>query len=113
MGFDDVKTAALVIMSLMTGCITISGFVAACVKLYKWATKPTVDNSEHLNQHDEMLARDMRRLNKLEDMVEEQSKSNKLMMGGLLQLMNHSIDGNHVKQLIEQRDELSDYLINK
>lgn len=113
MGFEDIKTTALVIMALMTGCITISGFVASCVKLYKWATKPQSDNSDHLSQHDEMLARDKRRLDKLEDLVEEQSKSSKLLMGGMLQLMNHSIDGNHVAQLVEQRDELNDYLINK
>lgn len=113
MDFADIRTTAIVVMALMTGCITVSGFVASCVKLYKWATKPATDNSERLGQHDEMLARDMRRLNKLEEMVEEQSRSSKLLMGGMLQLMNHSIDGNHVSQLIEQRDELNDYLINK
>lgn len=124
MDFDDIKTAAVVIMAFMTVCITVSGFVAVCVKLYRWATKPTVDNSDRLDEHekrlddhDEKLDRDKRELNSIRCDIERQGASQKecdsMLLGCMLQIMNHSIDGNNVSQLIEQRDELNDYLINK
>lgn len=113
MGPEDINAAWVAISSLMTGGILIASFTAACAKLYGWARKPTEDNSEHLEQHDEMLARDLRRLDRHDEMLEEQKRCNQLIMSGTLQIMNHMIDGNHTDQLIESRDNMQAYLINR
>ena len=59
-----------------------------------------------LERHTEYLANDKQRLDEVED-------SNRLILRGLMQIMTHEIDGNHVSQLKEVRDEMENYLINK
>lgn len=113
MRFSDLTTAWSVISGAMAAAALIAGFVAALAKLYKWATKPTEDNSERLDDHDEKLDRDNRRINRIDEMLEEQKESNEMMLSCILQLMNHAIDGNHDDQMIERRDALNKFLISK
>lgn len=124
MSFEDIKTAAVVIMAFMSSCVAVSGFVAACVKIYRWATKPTVDNSAEIEElkrraddHDEKLDRDKRELNSIRKEIERQGEAQKecdsMLLGGILQIINYSIDGDNKPQLIEQRDKLNEYLINR
>lgn len=113
MQFSDLTTAWVVVSSAMAAVVMIAGFVGAIAKLYRWATKPTEDNSERLDDHDEKLDRDNRRINRIDEMLEYQKESNEMMLSCILQLMNHAIDGNHDDQMIERRNALNKFLISR
>lgn len=60
-------------------------------------------------KHDEYERRftcDLRRL-------EKANEESKIMLRGILTLITSSIDGNHVEELKERRDEIQRYLIGK
>lgn len=89
--------------------LAICTFIAAVYGIYKiWkeVRKPNTDLKEEVQRHTEYLANDDRRLKEVE-------QSNKMILQGLLVLINHDITGNGVDKLKETRDELNEYLINK
>lgn len=59
-----------------------------------------------LEAHDEMLARDKRR-------IDEADESLHLLLGGMLQLLDHDLDGNNVEALHEQKRKIQDFLIKR
>lgn len=74
----------------------------------KQAKQPMVDDHEMLMEHDRRLANDHERLNDLKKASDVQSKV-------LLQIANHMIDNSASgdDKLVEARDELQNYLINR
>lgn len=93
-------------LAMCGSLITIAGAGAIVYNVYKKSKQPDTERDDHLKKHDEMLDRDNKRLKELEE-------SNKIIMQSMLALMSHSIDGNHIEQLKEARDELQSYLIRR
>nr|WP_296955361.1 hypothetical protein [uncultured Mediterraneibacter sp.] len=85
---------------------TLVAAVFGVYKIWKEVRKPNTDLKEAVQKHTEYLANDDRRLKEVE-------QSNKMILQGLLVLINHDITGNGVDKLKETRDELNEYLINK
>ena len=109
----DYASAWAVLMAVCAAIVAVGGAVGVIVKLARYLQAPQKAASESidiLKEHDE---RDYRRLDELERAVDEQSKQNRLMIRGLLQLITHEIDGNHVDQLKEIRDDFEQYLIER
>ena len=86
--------------------MSLGGAGAIILSIIKWFKKPDKDRDEMLNQHEKKLESDHKRLNELE-------KSNKIMMQSMLALMSHAIDGNHIEDLKQARDDLQKYLIRR
>lgn len=95
------------------------GVVAVCLaaswvhKAWRHASKPHRDLAARVEelacQHDDYdgyFARDMARLDDLE-------ADNKLVLRGVMQLMTHEIDGNHVDALRAVRDDIQHHLIER
>lgn len=85
---------------------TIAGAGAIIYKIYKSAKRPDTERDEALARHQEMLDNDNKRLKELEE-------SNKIIMQSMLAIMSHEIDGNHVEDLKQARDDLQKYLIRR
>jgi len=101
------------IQLLCTFIMTVGGAGAIVVGIIRWMRKPDTERDETLKKHEdeikkheELLARDHRRLQELEE-------GNKIMMQSMLALMSHSIDGNHIEDLKQARDDLQKYLIRR
>ena len=61
---------------------------------------------KHMKEIDGFLAKDKLRLDSLED-------GNRVTQRALLALLDHSIDGNNIKQMQEAKDALQNHLINR
>ena len=61
---------------------------------------------KHMKEIDGYLANDKARLDGLED-------GNRVTQRALLALLDHSIDGNNIKQMQEAKDALQNHLINR
>ena len=91
---------------ICVGITTLGGAGAIVISIIKWWQKPDKDRDEMLNEHDKKLNNDHKRLLELEE-------GNKVMMQAMLAMMSHSIDGNHVEDLKQARDDLQKYLIRR
>lgn len=73
-----------------------------------------IDELEAKHAHyDGCLARDQRMLQEHDRLVKQHDDDSKMMLRGVLQLLNHGIDGNHTEQLIAVRDEVQEYLLSR
>lgn len=93
-------------LAICGGISIIAGGVAVIYNLFKKAKQPDTERDETLKKHTQMLDNDNKRLKELEE-------SNKIMMQSMLALMSHSIDGNHIEDLKQARDDLQKYLIRR
>ena len=85
---------------------TVAGAVAIIYNIHQKAKQPDTERDEALSKHQEMLDNDNKRLKELEE-------SNKIIMQSMLAIMSHEIDGNHVEDLKQARDDLQKYLIRR
>ena len=85
---------------------TVAGAVAIIYNIRQKAKQPDTERDEALSKHQEMLDNDNKRLKELEE-------SNKIIMQSMLAIMSHEIDGNHVEDLKQARDDLQKYLIRR
>lgn len=95
------------------GIITIGGAGAVIVGLYKWAKKPDDDRDDRLKRHDEMLDSDNKRLKELEKEQAEMKEAQSVLMKSILALMSHAIDGNHLEELENARNNMQEYLTRR
>lgn len=113
MAYGDIQTTVNVLLAFAAAVGVVAGCVAAFVKLYGWATKPTRENTQHNAETDRRLDEGDERMTAIEQQLASQIEVNKLQMRAMLQMMNHMIDGNHVEQLKSARDDIELFLINK
>ena len=100
------ETAWQYVSLICVGITTLGGAGAIVISIIKWWQKPDKDRDEMLNEHEKKLNNDHKRLMELEE-------SNKIMMQSMLALMSHAIDGNHIEDLKQARDDLQKYLIRR
>ena len=106
---------------IVAGVLTFFNLADKLVAYIRELKKPTTDLEERIEKlekemefgikvtfekYEERFSRDLARINGIED-------SNKIMLKSLLAIMDHEIDGDHVDQLKEARDELKNYMLNK
>lgn len=102
-----------VLLWLCGGVVAVAGAVAVVVKFWKWAHKQSDENATTLDEIMTWLASDKHRIEDLEKKQDEVDKQNKMLLKGVMQLMNHELDGNHTEQLTSARDEIQNYLFER
>lgn len=102
-----------VMLSICAGMVSIWAAVKVIIEIRKLACKSSDDLRDQVNEiadgfeaHGRMLDNDNKRIG-------EQGESIRLTLRALMQLMTHEIDGNHVDQLRETRDDIQQFLINR
>lgn len=99
---DELATFWQVLLAICAGIVSIGGALAVISRLWQ----PKRDLERVVEQHERRLASTHEDVAAL---IEGQRIQNRCM----LQLLNHTIDGNHTGQLIAERDALQTYLIEK
>jgi len=113
MEFSDATTAWAVIAAVLAAIVLIDNCAKSIERWKGKADAPTNDLADRMEHVEECLSNDNKRLTELEKAIGLQDKQNKLLMRGVMQMMTHMVDGNHVDQLRECRDEFQDFLINR
>lgn len=102
----DMQTFITVFLGIAGGIGVIGGAATFIEHVAEKINQPQRDTQQQVEDHEKRLANDHKRLSELET-------SNRLIMRGVMQLMSHEVDGNHTAQLMETRDEMEQYLINR
>lgn len=100
----------LVLASL---CTALGVLFSSVHKGYKAVKKPHSELVSHMNEIEERLDHCDACLKNDNERIGELESDNKLILRGLMQLITHTFDGNHVDKLAEIRDEMQDYLIER
>lgn len=85
-------------------------------RIIQYANKPK-ETTDELKRRIEMLERKtdedfQRKFDNIDAEITNLKESNKIIIGGLLSLLEHSIDGNNANGLKKSKDELIEYLKN-
>lgn len=75
-------------------------------KIVKEVRKPNEDLRKAVKEHERLLNNDNKRL-------EENEKTNQMILKCLVAIINHDITGNGIETMKGIRDELQEYLINR
>lgn len=90
---------------LLKLCSTIA-LLWGTYKIFKEWKKPSDDLKKKIEQHDQFLNQDKKRIDGIDE-------SNKILCKSMLVLINHEITGNGIDKMKQARDELQDYLIKR
>ena len=74
---------------------------------------PLADLTTRVDRHDEMLARDKARLDRLEAQGADLEDQTRILLRALKAMLSHELNGNSVDKLRESLNEIDDYLINR
>ena len=99
---------------VVAGILTIFNLVD---RIIAYANKPK-ETVDELKRRIEMLERKTdedfkQKFDNIDTEIGNLKESNKVILGGLLALLKHSIDGNNTEGLKESEKELTEYLRNK
>ena len=104
----DFISGAVLICSLITGMAAVLSIIIGVgnkVSAPNRSQNKRLDELEkRLNRHDEILAKDDRRLENIET-------GNRYTQRALLALLSHGIDGNEVEAMKKAKEELTNFLI--
>lgn len=78
----------------------------ALIEKIKKARQPALDAAQWRRDTESKLKRDKERIDSLED-------GNKVLLRGILAMLNHEITGNSVDKLKTAQDEITKFLITK
>lgn len=98
----QIRDFAIVAIAIM-GFIVLLGNVIKTIK--DWS-KPGMSEKEWRRSVDESLTDNSDRIEALES-------GNKVIMGALVAMLSHEINGNSVDKMREALDKLNEYLINR
>jgi len=99
---------------VVAGILTLFNLID---RIIAYANKPK-ETTDELKRRIEMLERKTdedikQKFDNIDTEIANLKESNKVILGGLLALLKHSIDGNNTDSLHKAEEELTDYLRNK
>ena len=100
------ENAWAVILAMASAIVLLSNAAEKIVKAVKAAKAPASEQNARLDALEEWREDVDRKLNRDND-------SNRVTQKALIALLDHSIDGNNIKQLEEAKHELQNHLINR
>ena len=104
--FEQVRNLVLLVLALLGGYNVLMTAIKNRREEKRRKDAPVNNLEEKVNEHDERLDRDHKRLNDLEE-------SNRIIMRALMAMMSHEINGNSDEKLKASFDEIQQFLIEK
>lgn len=108
-----IEQIANFVFKIITLIVSIGGASAVICKAISHFKKPNEKQNERISslekrveKHDLMLAKDSSKLDKIEE-------SSRITQQALLALLDHSLDGNNIRQLTDAKEALQMHLIGK
>lgn len=102
-----------VLLGIAAAIVAIGGAVGVIEHVSERVSMKTNRVAQQVNDHEKELERHAQYLDNDNQRLKDMEMSNKLIMRGLMQLITHSIDGNHVDLLEKARDDINKYLIER
>lgn len=104
--FEQVRNLVLLVLALLGGYNVLMTAIKNRREEKRRKDAPVNNLEEKVNEHDERLDRDHKRLNDLEE-------SNRIIMRALMAMLSHEINGNSDEKLKASFDEIQQFLIEK
>ena len=111
--YDKFLTALVVILLIAGAYNTIMTTIKTRREEKKLRDSPVTQLKERVDRHDELLAKDKDRLDKLENEVQELGEATRILLRQSLAVNAHMISGNDVNKLKESNAEIEQYLVNR
>lgn len=106
MEYKELVTAATIILAVIGALIVIMNFVDKVRAWIKPSSERNQSVSERLKTHDDILAKDNKRISALET-------DSAMMLQTLLAIIDHEITGNSIENLKSTKEKLTKYLIER
>lgn len=100
-----------VFLQICAGIVCAGGALGYLIRGFKFIKKPADDVQAILKKHDEYLDKDNKRLERLEDIMADNTKCLRLIMEAVITMLSHFEDGNHTKELSNEKKKLESYLL--
>lgn len=101
-------------MIYIASCIiTVGGAVKILWEAKKALQKPLDEVNKKLAHYDECLDKDKKHLDKIDLVIEELGEATNLLISSNIAMMSHTIYGNHIEKLKDQKKEMEDWLVER
>lgn len=97
-------------LSPLSNTIRITRETADKVKTLE---KDISDIKDEVKDHAGYLDKDKKELERDQKRIDDLEKSNRLVLRGISQLIEHELSGNHTEELRKTHNDIDDYLINR
>lgn len=111
--YQQLIGAVAVILVLLGAYNTVMGAIKAHREEKKFRESPVTKLTERVDRHDELLAKDKDRLDKLETDVMDLGEATRILLRQSMAANDHMISGNDVSKLRESNTEIQKYLLNR
>ena len=102
-----------VILSICALIIAVGGAVAYLAKLFKAINQPYKDTKERLDKIDEYLDNDNKRINKLYEIMEQNTQAFNMSIKNDLVILRHLESNNNTGEMQKTIKDLQDWLIDR
>lgn len=99
-----------VFLQICAGIVCIGGAIGYIFRGFKFMKQPVDNNKEMIKKHQKYLEDDDKRLSRLEDAIMGSSECLRLLMEVMHTMLAHFEDGNHTKELSNEKKKIEDYL---
>lgn len=100
---------------VLLGLVIIYNTIMTAIKNHMEAKKrrdtPVDTLTARVDAHDQMLARDKRRIDEMDERLSSVSDQSTIMLRGVRALLSHELNGNSIDKLESSMTEIDDYLI--
>ena len=112
---DNLNTDTIwtVLLSGASAIVLISNAIEKLVKAYKTAKAPNIKQDERISELEKWKEKVERRLSNDDYRLLDIEKGERATQRALLALLDHGIDGNNLKQMQDDKEELQNHLINR
>lgn len=104
--YEQLLGSVVVLMILIGAYNTVMSAIKTHREETRRKEQPMSDIEKNVQEHEERLKRDHKRLNTIEE-------ANRIQMRALMAILHHDIDGNSTDGLKKSYDEIQQYLIDK
>lgn len=111
--YQQLLGAVVVILVLLGAYNTVMGAIKVHREEKKIRESPVTKLTERVDRHDELLAKDKDRLDKLETDVMDLGEATRILLRQSMAVNDHMISGNDVSKLRESNTEIQKYLLNR
>lgn len=109
--FEQLLGAAVVILILIGAYNAVMTAIKHHRDEKRERNSPVVKLTERIDRHDELLAKDKMRLDRVESQIEDMGTQSTIMLRGVRALLSHEINGNSDDKLKSSMSEIDEYLI--
>lgn len=110
---DQVTTTLIVIVILAGAYTTIINAIKAHREEKKLRDGPLNQLAAKVNKHEELLAKDKERLDKIDERMENSEHMSVIILRSVRSLLSHEVNGNSTDKLKDSMNEIDDYLIRR